>query len=132
MAVQTPQYKNNSLDAILRTPIGAQSNSVVSNTPESLAGSSSGSNANVGAGPNQSLMAYGNPGANSGAPQLLSNLADVERGVAPEIINHYNVEPVFDVYANLDRRDLGSVGSAVEKIVGEFSKNLPKGTSLEL
>ena len=27
------------------------------------------------------------------------------------IINHYNVGPVFDVYANVDRRDLGGVGS---------------------
>jgi multidrug efflux pump subunit AcrB len=62
----------------------------------------------------------------------LSNLAGVERGVAPEIINHYNVQPVFDVYANVDRRDLGSVGSAVEKIVNENSKKLPRGTSLEL
>ena len=34
-----------------------------------------------------------------------------------EIVNHYNVQPVFDVYANVDRRDLGSVGSAVEKII---------------
>ena len=26
------------------------------------------------------------------------------------IVNHYNVWPVFDVYANVDRRDLGGVG----------------------
>jgi len=45
------------------------------------------------------------------------NLAEVSRGVAPEIVNHYNVQPVYDVYANVDRRDLGAVGSAVEKIV---------------
>ncbi len=132
MAVQTPQYKVDSLEAIMRTPIAAQSANVVSNTPESLAGSSGGSSTNVGAGPSQSSMAYGNPGAFSGAPQLLSNLTGVERGVSPEIINHYNVQPVFDVYANLDRRDLGSVGTAVEKIVGEVSQKLPKGTSIEL
>ncbi len=35
----------------------------------------------------------------------------------PMIVNHYNVQPVFDVYANVDRRDLGSVASAVEKIM---------------
>jgi multidrug efflux pump subunit AcrB len=86
MAVQTPQYKINSLDAILRTPIAAQSGALVSNTPESFAGSSNAGGPNVGAGPSQSSMAYGNPGAYSGAPQLLSNLAGVERGVAPE--NH--------------------------------------------
>ena len=83
-------------------------------------------------GPNQSTLAYGNPGAVAGGAQLLSNLADVDRGVAPEIISHYNTQPVFDVYANVDRRDLGSVGSAVEKIMHEFDGKLPRGVSLEL
>ena len=64
-----------------------------------------------GASPSQNSLAYGNPGAAAGGPQLLSNLASVERGVSPEIINHYNVQPVFDIYANVDRRDLGSVGA---------------------
>ena len=41
--------------------------------------------------------------------------------MAPEIVNHYNVQPVFDVYANVDRRDLGAVGAAVEKIVDRTS-----------
>ena len=34
------------------------------------------------------------------------------RGVAPQIVNHYNVQPVFDVYANVDRQDLGTVAAA--------------------
>ena len=62
--------------------------------------------------------------------QFLSNLATIERGVAPEIVNHYNVQPVFDVYANVDRRDLGSVASAVEKIVEKTRRKLPRGTTL--
>jgi multidrug efflux pump subunit AcrB len=132
VAVQTPQYKMNSLDALLRTPIAAPLGSVAVHTADSPAGTSSASNSGVGAAPSQSSPAYGNPGMVSGNPQLLSNLAGVERGVAPEIVNHYNVQPLFDVYANVDRRDLGSVGSAVEKIMDETSKKLPKGTSLDL
>ncbi len=132
MAVQTPQYRNDTLAAILRTPIAAQSYGIVSNTADSIAGVANPSNASIGASPNQNSMAYGNPGANAGAPQLLSNLAGVERGVAPEIINHYNVQPVFDVYTNVDRRDLGGVGDEVEKIMREEERNLPKGMSLEL
>jgi len=68
----------------------------------------------------------------SGGVQLLENLARVGRGVAPEIVNHYNVQPVYDVYANVDRRDLGGVGSAVERIVQQASKNLPRGTTIDL
>src|SRR5258708_16860029 len=64
----------------------------------------------------------------SGTAQLLSNLVDVTRSYGPVIVNHYNVEPVFDVYANVDRRDLGSVGRAVETIVAEERRNLPRGT----
>jgi multidrug efflux pump subunit AcrB len=132
VAVQTPQYKMNSLDALLRTPIAAPQGSVATHTADSPAGSSSLSNSSVGAAPSQASAAYGNPGMASGNPQLLSNLATVSRGLAPEIVNHYNVQPLFDVYANVDRRDLGSVGSAVERIMEEASKKLPKGTTLDL
>ena len=107
VTVQTPQQRLNSLESIMRTPIGALQTSVNTNTPNSLAGAANAGNSSVGAAPSQTSSAYGNPGAASGGPQLLSNLADVERGVAPAIVNHYNVQPVFDVYANLDRRDLG-------------------------
>jgi multidrug efflux pump subunit AcrB len=86
----------------------------------------------VGAGPSQATAAYGNPGTMTGGVQLLENLAEVSRGIAPEIVNHYNVQPVFDVYANVDGRDLGAVGSAVEKIVQQASQNLPRGTTLDL
>jgi multidrug efflux pump subunit AcrB len=132
VTVQTPQYRINSMDALLRTPISALANSVNTNTATSLAGSANAGNSAVGAGPSQTSAAYGNPGAVSGGPQLLSNLAETSRGVAPAIINHYNVQPVYDVYANLDRRDLGSVGTAVEKIVSEMSAKLPRGTTIEV
>jgi multidrug efflux pump subunit AcrB len=132
VTVQTPQYRISSIDSLLRTPISALANSVNSNTATSLAGAANGGNAAVGAAPSQASVAYGNPGAASGGPQLLANLADTSRGVAPAIINHYNVQPVFDVYANLDRRDLGSVGTEVERIVKEMSGNVPRGTSIEV
>jgi multidrug efflux pump subunit AcrB len=57
-------------------------------------------------------------------------VAGVSRSLAPEIVNHYNTQPVFDVYANIDRRDLGAVGDAVEKLVDKASTKLPRGTSI--
>ena len=129
IAVQTPQYRMDSLDALLRTPVSAPFSSVNSTTATSIAGSANPTNAAVGTGPNQASAAYGNPGAASGGPQLLSNLVSVGRSVAPEIVNHYNVQPVIDVYANVDRRDLGSVGAGVEKIVAEMTPKLPRGTT---
>ena len=130
VAVQTPQYKIDSLDALLRTPVSAASNAVSTTTPSSQVGIAGAGNSFVGASPSGASLAYGNPGAIAGNTQLLSNLATVERGYAPTIINHYNVQPVFDVYANVDRRDLGGVGSEVEKIM--HRQKLPRGTSLTL
>ncbi len=129
LAVQTPQYRLDSLAKLMRTPISAPLAGVLSNTSTSLAGSANATDSAIGNAPSQSSLAYGNPGAAPGGPQLLSNLASVTRGVAPEIINHYNVQPVFDVYANTDRQDLGSVGNGVEKIMREFSGKLPRGTT---
>ena len=131
VAVQTPQYRMGTIADLMRTPV-APGSIFSSSTTTGLAGTANSGNASVGGGPNQSTMAYGNPGAAATNPQLLSNMAEVSRGVAPEIVNHYNVQPVFDVYANVDGRDLGAVGSVVEKLVAEAQKNLPRGTTLDM
>jgi multidrug efflux pump subunit AcrB len=132
VGVQTPQYRVDSLDALLRTPISVATNAVNTTTPESQAGASAAWNGSVGASPSGSSQAYGNPGAIAGSTQLLSNLATFRRAYAPVIVNHYNVWPVFDVYANVDRRDLGGVGVEVEKIMREEETHLPRGTSFAL
>lgn len=59
--------------------------------------------------------------------QLLSNLATLERRETPAVISHSNVQPVFDIYANVQDRDLGSVAAAVQKIVAELQPTLPPG-----
>jgi multidrug efflux pump subunit AcrB len=61
---------------------------------------------------------------------MLENLVTVERGKAVQIVNHYNVQPVFDVYANVDRSDLGTVAGAVERVVSRAEAKLPKGLTL--
>jgi multidrug efflux pump subunit AcrB len=132
IGVQTPQYRIDGLDALLRTPVSEATNAINTTTPGSQAGVAAGGNAFVGASPSGSSQAYGNPGAMAGSTQLLSNLVTVQRDTAPVIINHYNIQPVFDVYANVDRRDLGGVGAEVEKIVKEESAHLPRGTTFAL
>jgi CzcA family heavy metal efflux pump len=63
-------------------------------------------------------------------PQLLSNLASVSDTATPVIVSHYNVQPVFDVYANTQHRDLGGVAQQVQKIVDQMKPQLPRGTTL--
>jgi multidrug efflux pump subunit AcrB len=132
VGVQTSQYRIDSIDQLLRTPITAATTAINATTASSLAGVAAASNASVGSSPSGASQAYGNPGALSYPTQLLSNLAEVERGAGPVISNHYNITPVFDVYANVDRRDLGSVGSEVEKIMRDEQTRLPRATTLSL
>jgi CzcA family heavy metal efflux pump len=64
------------------------------------------------------------------APQLLGNLADFRRTVTPLSLNHYNVQPVFDVYAGVQGRDLGSVAREATRIIAKHQSQLPKGSSI--
>jgi len=65
-------------------------------------------------------------------PELLGNLAHVDRRLTSAVISHYNVQPVFDIYASLQDRDLGSTGGEVDKVVAEFEKKLPAGSYIDV
>ena len=65
--------------------------------------------------------------------QLLGNLATFRRDESPIVIDHYNIQPVFDIYADVDQRDLGGVAGEIRKIIADETKQgLPVGTRLEL
>jgi multidrug efflux pump subunit AcrB len=64
--------------------------------------------------------------------ELLKNLSSVQRTTTTAIVNHYDIQPVYDVYADADQRDLGGVAQEIRKIMAEESKNLPKGSWFEL
>jgi multidrug efflux pump subunit AcrB len=91
VAVQTPQYRMDTLDELRNTPVA-------------LSGTS--------------------------RPQLLGNLATISRAESPIILNHYNVQPVYDVLANVQGRDLGGVGDDINKILDKIRPNLPRGTTI--
>jgi multidrug efflux pump subunit AcrB len=67
-----------------------------------------------------------------GPQQLLSNLASLERREVPAVISHSNVQPVFDVFANVQERDLGGVAAAVQKIAAELRAKLPPGHTISV
>jgi multidrug efflux pump subunit AcrB len=55
--------------------------------------------------------------AGQSGPQLFGNLTTVSRHIAPAVANHYNVQPVFDVFANVQDRDLGGVAPDVDRLL---------------
>jgi multidrug efflux pump subunit AcrB len=65
-------------------------------------------------------------------PQLLSNLASISRTAGPVNITHYNIARTYDVQANVEGTDLGSVTDRVEKIVEELKPSMPRGTTVRI
>jgi multidrug efflux pump subunit AcrB len=66
------------------------------------------------------------------SPQLLTNLSSMSRGNSMGLVSHYNVQPTIDIYASVLNRDLGGVGSEINKIVESYRKDLPRGTTIDI
>ncbi|GGA21150.1 efflux RND transporter permease subunit [Dyella nitratireducens] len=104
IATQTPQYRIDTLQELKNLPIRSTSGSVASS-------SSSGG---------------------STVSQTLQNLADFSRSDGPAIVTHYSTRPTMDLYASVDRTDLGSVASDVQRVVAEHSKHLPRDVNIDI
>jgi multidrug efflux pump subunit AcrB len=126
LAVQTPPYRIPSVDTLSNTPIISGINTSSPQTPTTLpplisGGPSSGA-------PRQTPRGE----AIQAPPQLLSNLASLSRTVSSAVINHYNVQTVYEVYADIQGRDLGGVAGDVQSIVDSMHDKLPRGSTLAI
>src|SRR5258707_1704691 len=63
-------------------------------------------------------------------PQLLSNIVSLDRAETPAVVSHTNVQPVFDIYANVQGADLGRVSDKVTRIVNELRPKLAPGSTI--
>ena len=64
------------------------------------------------------------------ALQVIGNLVQLSPVARPAVVNHYNVQPVIDVYASTQGRDLGGVASDIMKALKPFQDHLPRGTQI--
>jgi multidrug efflux pump subunit AcrB len=67
-----------------------------------------------------------------GPTQFLGNLATFTRTTTPLSLNHYNVQPVFDVLANVQDTDLGSVSDAIDRLVARHRAQLSKASTITI
>jgi multidrug efflux pump subunit AcrB len=63
-------------------------------------------------------------------PGLLSNVATLKRESVPTNLNQTNIQPVYDIYASVQGRDLGSVSGDIGNIVAELQKELKPGNTI--
>jgi CzcA family heavy metal efflux pump len=78
----------------------------------------------------QALAGIPVTGPSGAVPQLLGNLATISRGNEQDVVSHYNIQPVIDVYGDVQGRDLGGVAKSFDKIVKSADKKLPRGSSI--
>src|ERR1700761_5729929 len=97
IAVQTPEYKINSLNALANTPVST------------------------------SLSVGGQV-----VPGMLSNVATLKRDTVPTNANQTNIQPVFDVYASVQGRDLGGVAADIHKVTTDLQKQLKPGNTIQV
>jgi multidrug efflux pump subunit AcrB len=97
LAVQTPEYRVNSLNALGNTPVSGN------------------------------LTASGQP-----VPGMLSNVATLKRDHVATNSNQSNIQPVYDIYASVQARDLGSVASDIKRVTSEFQQQLKPGNTIQV
>src|SRR4029077_4033527 len=68
----------------------------------------------------------------SASTQLLGGLANVERTNSNAVVSHYNVQPVIDIYATPQGRDLGAIASDIQKVIHATAQDVPRGASVTL
>jgi multidrug efflux pump subunit AcrB len=77
----------------------------------------------------QDLANINLPGGN-GKQVLLGDTANIERKTTPVVANHNNIQPTFNVRADVQGTDLGSVAKRLDKIVADARAKLPPGASI--
>ncbi|QJP14197.1 efflux RND transporter permease subunit [Starkeya sp. ORNL1] len=65
-------------------------------------------------------------------PGMLSNVATVKRESLPANANQSNIQPVYEVYASTEGRDLGSVSTEISKIVSQEQAKLAPGNNIQV
>jgi multidrug efflux pump subunit AcrB len=65
-------------------------------------------------------------------PEILASLASFSRGSEMGIVSHYNIDPVIDIYGSVQGRDLGGVAREITPIIQQSSKDLPRGSLINV
>jgi multidrug efflux pump subunit AcrB len=109
LVVQTPPLRVTSLDEVNGTSVGSPTAQV----------------------PGDAIDASRDvPLASAPPPEVLGNVASMRRSTIPLEVTHYNVQPVYDIFAAAQDRDLGGVAADIDHILDNARRNLPRGTRI--
>ena len=72
------------------------------------------------------------PAAGAAAVQPLGGLGTITRGSDSAVVTHYDIQPVVEIYATTQGRDLGGVARDIQKVVNKYAAQAPKGATVTL
>jgi multidrug efflux pump subunit AcrB len=115
IVAQSPQYSLDTLQDLRNIPVtsGSGAGGLPPNTGSNGAGA-----------PPTTAPVGGQP------IQILGNVASIVPGEEMGMVTHYNINPVIDIYGNVEGTDLASVSKGIAKIVNRAKDHLPKGSSI--
>src|SRR5262245_4554113 len=61
-------------------------------------------------------------------PGILADVASITRADEMQVVSHYNIRRVVDIYGAVQDRDLGAVGRDITRIVDAHRPSLPRGS----
>ncbi|MEJ0004698.1 MAG: efflux RND transporter permease subunit [Pararobbsia sp.] len=70
-------------------------------------------------------------GVNS-TSQILGGLATVQRVGSNAVVSQYNIQPMVEIFATTQDRDLGAVATDIQRIVAKNAGTLPHGSTVAL
>jgi multidrug efflux pump subunit AcrB len=70
--------------------------------------------------------------ATTQTPPILGGIADITRTVSSAVVSQYDIQPMFQIFATPQGRDLGAVANDVRAVIADTASQAPRGTSVVL
>jgi CzcA family heavy metal efflux pump len=69
------------------------------------------------------------PGADTS--QILGGIATFTRGQASAVVSEYDIQPMVEIFATTQGRDLGGVAADIQRVIDAHATEKPKGATVE-
>jgi multidrug efflux pump subunit AcrB len=66
------------------------------------------------------------------APPILGGIANITRATSSAVVTQYDIQPLVQIYATPQGRDLGAVAADVKTVIADTAGEMPKGSSVVL
>jgi multidrug efflux pump subunit AcrB len=127
IAVQTPEYQVHSTNDLGNTPVNSGTSA-----PATLPVPGDRGNVATVTPASMPVSTGTAPPTTQPVPGELSNVATFTRDSVPGSANQANIQPVYEVYASTQGRDLGSISADIDKITAELKKELTPGNTIQV